>query len=192
MTTHKEVARRWTSWPAGLDGRASGYAMHAYGPVIYSWGTHFPIACRAQSSAGECVLFTTRGYSPSTAKHCTITFAALASGTAFGGRVFKVDNVLASTFSEHLANVRARIADIQAEVDRTKRARRYSSLEHAQRMCVNLNAYCAAFKLNTRVAIDGGFVWSSDDHENAPFRLRSSDETVRRELKLHTFEEIFG
>lgn len=145
MATHKEVARNW----AMQTGRATkGHHMFYSGNIIYSYGTHFPIARIVpkdkqfpiahlpRMNKGLCaVLQTSRSYSVSTARHCSVSTARhcsivrVASCREFGGDTFVVDNVLASTQSEHIANFDYMM--IRAHAERISAARRRRS-EYAQ------------------------------------------------------------
>ena len=62
FSSHEEVARVWAS-QTQEEGR--GKRVFFRGPVIYSHGTHFPIARIISSTA----VFTTKTYSPSTNQH---------------------------------------------------------------------------------------------------------------------------
>ena len=53
-------------------------SFYFYGPTIYSYGSHFPIAKHATNSKGENkILFTTRKYSNTTAKHINKVWSAI-------------------------------------------------------------------------------------------------------------------
>lgn len=70
---NREVAHLWVN-----QSRESARGSHFYfeGATIYSYGPHFPIA-RLHSRAGRrLVLFTTRTYSVTTAKHCSYVRSA--------------------------------------------------------------------------------------------------------------------
>lgn len=72
---NKQLAHIWAQ-----QRRDSGKGSSFYfeGTTIYSYGRHFPIARFTEDAHGKkCVLFTTRGYSNSTAKHINYTRAAL-------------------------------------------------------------------------------------------------------------------
>ena len=72
-----QVAHAWAA-----QSRESGKGSNFYfdGPTIYSYGAHFPIATftdRTTASGLRIVLFTTRGYSNTTARHCAMARNAL-------------------------------------------------------------------------------------------------------------------
>jgi hypothetical protein len=78
--SHREVAHVWANdWRD--TGHGSGKNVFFDGPTIYSYGRHFPIASFVTARDGsEVVLFTTRRYSVSTAKHISIVSRALPPG----------------------------------------------------------------------------------------------------------------
>lgn len=86
---NKQVAHLWAnrSRPA-----ATGSHFYFTGDVIYSYGPHFPIArlIRNPNTGLNCVLFTTRAYSNTTARHKSITRAACSHL-----QVFYVSDVMA-------------------------------------------------------------------------------------------------
>jgi len=75
FNNHDQVAHIWASQSQN-EGRAGNIFFE--GPVIYSYGHHFPIA-KFTLEFGEVVLFTNRGYSNSTAKHKGIVSRAIPS-----------------------------------------------------------------------------------------------------------------
>lgn len=68
--TNKQVAQAFAS------GATKGRSLHVYieGNTVYSYGKHFPIATRIGMSR---VLFTSKGYSPTTARHKSLVKLAL-------------------------------------------------------------------------------------------------------------------
>jgi hypothetical protein len=70
--------------------------LYFTGDTIYSYGSHFPIACHVTNDAGErAVLFTTATYSVTTSSHCSAVRSAIPSGM----RVFHVPNVVHGRYS---------------------------------------------------------------------------------------------
>lgn len=74
---NNQVAHAWAA-----QNREHGKGSNFYfdGPTIYSYGGHFPIATftdRHTASGFRVVLFTTRGYSNTTARHCAMARNAL-------------------------------------------------------------------------------------------------------------------
>lgn len=77
MTTHDECAHAW----ANRTGRKRNAGRVFYeGDTIYSYGHHFAIARWVNVKGQDLVLFTSRGYSASTAKHKTIVHRAIPLG----------------------------------------------------------------------------------------------------------------
>lgn len=80
MPRQNQIARLWVDHNEGRYARPErvGFNVYYVGDTIYSYGRHFPIARFATSPTGErVVLFTSRGYSISTAKHIGIVRRAL-------------------------------------------------------------------------------------------------------------------
>lgn len=60
------------------EARTANNAFYFYGPTIYSYGSHFPIAKHVTNSKGEtAILFTSRSYSNTTANHINATWYAI-------------------------------------------------------------------------------------------------------------------
>jgi hypothetical protein len=66
----REVAHLWAH-QTQADARSNGRGNIFFtGDTIYSYGSHFPIARHVENSKGQkAILFTTKGYSSTTAKH---------------------------------------------------------------------------------------------------------------------------
>jgi hypothetical protein len=63
------VAHVW-AYQSQNEAYTPNRSFYFYGPTIYSYGSHFPIAKHAINNKGEtAILFTTRGYSNTTSKH---------------------------------------------------------------------------------------------------------------------------
>jgi hypothetical protein len=77
MTSHADIAERFSK--GAISGKAS--SMFIDGDTIYSYGYHFPIARHTKLlfKAQQVVLFNSRGYSSSTARHKMRTAQALRS-----------------------------------------------------------------------------------------------------------------
>lgn len=68
------------AWATQSRESAKGSNFYFEGTTIYSYGPHFPIATftdRVTNSGFHVVLFTTRRYSATTAKHCSLVRNAL-------------------------------------------------------------------------------------------------------------------
>jgi hypothetical protein len=81
FSSHAEVAHVWANNRHEV-GHGSGKNVYFDGDTIYSYGRHFPIASFVTARDGsDVVLFTTRSYSVSTAKHTGIVRRAIRPGT---------------------------------------------------------------------------------------------------------------
>jgi hypothetical protein len=156
MANHNAVAHAW----AHQTGKSrKGFNMFYDGATIYSYGYHFPIATLMHTAQSEPVaLFTSEGYSVSTAKHKTVTRRAIPSLY----RVFYVPHVKPNNGPYPAAQMHAaNHADILRQAaelyDRATRARIYgpSHLEQADRLVDEANAYNAAFELGLPEAEKG-------------------------------------
>ncbi len=107
------------------EGRGAG-SFYFTGPTIYSYGSHFPIASHVRNKKGEkAILFTTRGYSNSTAKHISKTWRAIPDASIvimcntpcghYGG---------VPTDETHRVNFSAWLRDAKAIVDKLAAARK--------------------------------------------------------------------
>ena len=71
------VAHTW-AYQSQQEAYTPNRSFYFYGPTIYSYGSHFPIAKHATNSKGENkILFTTRKYSNTTAKHINKVWSAI-------------------------------------------------------------------------------------------------------------------
>lgn len=144
---HDAVAHNW----AHDTGRARrGFNMFwegdGAGRTIFSYGHHFPIARLVEARDGApVVLFTTDGYSVSTAKHKTITRRAIPTGVP----VFDVPDVMAETESACRSNWDTMVGEMRECVAKAARARIYGAswLGQAERWAREANHYAAAFGL---------------------------------------------
>jgi hypothetical protein len=90
--SHAQTAHVWANqWDTIPYGRSNDGRMFFENGTIYSHGRHFPIAKFHKGKGGATyVLFTTRGYSSSTAKHKSRAYRALGYGR---GNVYYVTDV---------------------------------------------------------------------------------------------------
>ena len=71
------VAHTW-AYQSQQEAYTPNRSFYFYGPTIYSYGSHFPIAKHATNSKGENrILFTTRKYSNTTAKHINKVWSSI-------------------------------------------------------------------------------------------------------------------
>lgn len=94
-----DCIHRWASRSVP-DGKSANTFFR--GNVVYSYGTHFPMARWVRLKNGSDVVFlTTRGYSSTTSGHLSATQQAIPKDVT----VFKVFDVTANTRREHLDNL---------------------------------------------------------------------------------------
>ena len=129
--------------------------LYFTGDIIYSYGSHFPIARHVTSEAGErAVLLTTATHSVTTSGHCSAVRSAIPSGI----RVFHVPNVCHGRYSgseltadDHAGNLVDYAERVEKHVITSARARSSYSKEWNHEHAVNLRdeafAYCSFFGL---------------------------------------------
>lgn len=147
MANHNEVAHAW----ANQTGRARrGFNMYYEGHTIFSYGDHFPIARivdeAGSSGAPGLILFTSRSYSTSTAKHKTYTSRAIDHHRY---TVLVVHNVRPIGPNDHRDNYERLIRAAKDALGKAARARKYASfhLDDAERFIRTANEYSARFGL---------------------------------------------
>lgn len=115
LKNNSEVAHFWAN-QTQAEGRGS--AFYFRGPIIYSYGAHFPIA---RFVGAETVFFTVKGYSVTTSRHVSLARSAL----AYGVRVYEVEDVLADDQLAHILNAKALRAEIEARQGEALRSRKH-------------------------------------------------------------------
>ena len=142
---HENTARlrpRYGSPPLGDQSQdrptTQNRTFYFIGDTIYSYGNHFPIARHVNGV----VLFTTRGYSVTTAGHKGIVLSRVLTCGYSRSKTFR-------DHKEHLADYRARIKD---EIVKYRRARQNKPyiVEYVQRLVNEANEYAKHFGLKTR------------------------------------------
>lgn len=134
---NKEVAHLWAN-QSRTSGKGSSYYFE--GATIYSYGRHFPIARHYQGA----VLFTTRTYSITTAKHILYTHSACNHL-----KVFHVDDVMANPGPRDLDNYAGRINAAFLNAAKSRK-RADTMLDWAQRLVDEANEFSAHFKLRRK------------------------------------------
>lgn len=175
--THDVVAHNW----AHQTGRAQrGFNMFYDGDTIYSYGRHFPIARLTTDASGRrVVLFTTEGYSVSTAKHKSIVWRAVSHLP-----MFHVARVEAGPWDqrENHADMVRRMGEA---LERAARARTHAAsyLDQAQRLANEANNYSEAFGLGlprVELPTDLGPI----KERIARARVAAKQEAARREASM--------
>lgn len=108
-------------WAQQSQESGRGSNMYFEGPSIYSYGRHFEIARFVDKGH---VLFTSRGYSPTTAKHKSYTLRAISHKTIF----------TVPSFEDHHENAEYYLTHYKEEIEKASRARKSGEwhLAHAQ------------------------------------------------------------
>lgn len=150
--TNEGTAHAWAHQQQD-SGRNSNGSLYFSGAVIYSYGSHFPIARHVTTDNGAAaILMTTNSYSNTTASHKTQVWRAI----PYQGAVFNVADVLANTPEAHAANFEDYRERVNADLKRAARARKYkaSNLDLAQQTASEANRYAETFGLSDRLTID--------------------------------------
>jgi hypothetical protein len=116
-----EVPRLWYHKTQD-EARNAGRNLYFENETIYSYGGHFPIARHVTNSGRKsAVLFTTRTYSVTTAKHLGLVRRAIPESAV----VFNVPSVLGAWGSEqnHTANLSHFVTESKNALDKAGRAR---------------------------------------------------------------------
>lgn len=116
--------------------------FYFYGTKCNSYGSHFTAAVHH----GDTVLINANRYSVTTASQLSELRHACSHL-----QTFTVRNPDADTKEEHRENFRVMVSDYENEIFRASRARIYNSLDSANSMLVNANAYAARFKIGNRL-----------------------------------------
>src|SRR5262245_36719963 len=114
VPSHDIVA---SAWAKQTGKHKDGHRMFYRDNVIYSYGEHFPIAELYPDK--PCVLFTTRKWSVSTAKHKSIVQRACIHNKL---RMFYVPYPRARSITEHRANYASLVADAAELAGKSLRA----------------------------------------------------------------------
>lgn len=132
---NKEVAHLWAnrSKPS-----ASGSHFFFEGDTIYSYGSHFPIARHCKGV----VLFTTRGYSNSTARH-----KGYVSGACSHLTVFHVPQPTADPGREELKAYQSRITALEMQAGRARNP--HYHLQSLEAVVDEANAFARHFGFKT-------------------------------------------
>lgn len=114
------------------------------GDTIYSYGRHFPIARHVVGKNGaRAILFTTRGYSPTTSKHLRFVRQAFHGN---GVPVFQVYNP-SQDLPQHLTGIQDRIKSFSESVidPKIRQATRTKRWEELQTLVADSNRFCEFF-----------------------------------------------
>jgi hypothetical protein len=165
---NRQLAHLWAN--GATKGRGSN--MFIDGTTVYSYGAHFPIARHVENKEGrKAVLFTTRGYSNSTAKHIGHVRSAL---HGLGVPVFTLHDIS----EKHSARTSA--ADysqrIETAMQEAARATKYAFMheERAQALAKEANDFAEFY----------GFAWRMKRPElTEEFRASVKEANRKRKAK---------
>jgi hypothetical protein len=115
--------------------------------VIYSYGYHFPVAQFYDKDNETIVLFTSKNYSNSTAKHKHVINSALSHYTII--EAFKIKDVKDSDHSENIACFMEELKELSKKILSAKKNSEYF-LSQYYNAIINANRYCYFFHLGTR------------------------------------------
>ena len=177
LSNSREVAHVWAQQKQS-EGKSGN--MFFEGDTIYSYGHHFPIARFARP---DTVLFTSKRYSVSTAKHISYTRGAL------GGeiRIFEVSNISASTNGDHLQNLIELVNEYNGYVEKAKRA--FHRCLPGEGSKANIKAYRKTFKVKGKTP--GLNKLNKEEIAKYEMRIKGLDEKrkVKQEKNRLAFEE---
>jgi hypothetical protein len=126
----QQVAHLWAN-KAQWGARTSNGSLFFRDSTIYSYGPHFPIAKFAQGRDGEeYILFTTRRYSVTTARHILTVRRALSRDQM--NRVIYCHNPAANSPSDHAANFAEMTCRFNAALEKGMNPRTRNKAEHLE------------------------------------------------------------
>lgn len=175
-------------WAHGRDKKYARVNVFAESGTIYSYGRHFPMARFYQSEAGRVVLFTSHGYSVSTARHLSYVRQAVRGQTVF--TVDKVCGYAGGDLSkaEHKENHRKMLEDCARLVAKSKAPRIRPAtvsdlLSQAEALRKSANEYRAAFKLGGRDVESVGVAAERIVKAERAAALKAKREAARRKTE---------
>jgi hypothetical protein len=152
------VAHLWAN-QAQEEARSSNGNFYFRGDIIYSYGSHFPIAQHVTGADGtRAILFTTRDYSATTTAHKTTVRRAISEHV----KLFTVALIKRNPYGDeidHSYSIRHYTKHIAECVDKAKKARGAAAYwaERARGTVEQANEYAAFFGLQDRFALPEDF-----------------------------------
>jgi hypothetical protein len=139
VVSKSQVAHLWAN-KVQEHAKVSGGNFYFHGDTIYSYGSHFPIAKHVTNKKGKrAVIFTTRSYSNTTAKHISATRGAI----SHMDKIY-VYNPEASTEK----NIYEAIQSIKAELTGLRNARKPEKyINPAESVYSDLKKYCEFYSI---------------------------------------------
>jgi len=138
------VAHLWAnqSQPSATN---PGRTFYFDGDTIYSYGGHFPIARHVKHKGKSAILFTTRKYSNTTAKHISMVRQAIKEGTT----VFYVQDVYYSN-GRQLEYFAKQIKESEAKAEQANKPHKAGWKRSACNIAAVANEYAKFFGLKKR------------------------------------------
>ena len=155
--------------------------------TIYSYGRHFPIAKHVNDAHGEhCILFTTRSYSNTTARHMSCVRRAIPPNIP----VYHVTDPTSPVSEFTLDAYRDRVA---AEVNKCRASRGAQNIGCIHNVIAEMRLFKAAFKLRGRIPspdlsreIEKHRTWEAQGNE----RNRLAGAALFERNKRHEIEKL--
>jgi len=118
--------------------------LYFYGKTIYSYGSHFPIACHVENKKGEnAILFTTNTYSSTTAQHISIVRGAIASWR----KVIYCNNPKSLTGKDNFEAFEDKILEISRLLEKAKKPEKYVDQIKSINNQINIYSEFTSFKI---------------------------------------------
>lgn len=150
---NRELVHVWASQNQ-TEGKNSEGSLYFQGATIYSYGSHFAIAQFESNRKGEtCVLFTTRSYSVTTAKHCGMVRSAIPSRFPVFHVPLTSDGFTISQSIAFLASYSERIKEATEAYAKCKAGNADLRLEQLENIVSEANDYCEFFGLTERFEV---------------------------------------
>jgi hypothetical protein len=146
VVSNSEVGHLWYH-ETQARARNGKNTLYFQGPTIYSYGSHFPIARIVRHGGAKAVLFTTRSYTNTTARHISYTRRAIPASAI----VFRVEKPTEAVTIETLKGKEKEAAEAVAK---SKHSRKYKALHlsRAQDLLNEARSMASFFCLDYEVA----------------------------------------
>lgn len=140
----EDVAHVWAH-QLQTQARSKTGRLYFEGATIFSYGSHFPIARHVERKGNRCVLFTTRTYSHTTARHICEVRRAIPPGVP----VFHVSDVTGRNMLDCASDYANRITAKIEEAAKARQRRPYL-LSEAQALVAEARAFCSFFGIRRK------------------------------------------
>ena len=176
------VAHLWAN-QSQSEARNAGNSFYFRDSIIYSYGSHFPIARHVKTLSGEAVtLMTTRTYSSTTHTHLGHTRRAIRHLT-----VLHCENPRAESQAEHTKNLLAIREQCYEYLAKATRSRIHTSwlIEQAEAQAVSHTNYRKAFGLD----LDADLVIQENWKAQVKGRVEAQKELAKEQAKQKELAE---